>query len=234
VPCVRSRFSSLRVRVVLLVVVATLPGLVTLLVIGAMVRRQLARQAQAEATQVGRLIAEGQQRLIDSTEGVLTAFARQPGVLELAAESCEAAARHIRAERPLLVSLHASTPNGDVFCSGAPRPRPIFLGDRAHFREARDNRRFSGGDLVISRLVGVPVVTFSAPAIDDAGVLRAVVTAAVDASGLARALGAVPLPPGATARIADRSGVVIATVPARLGDAGPPVQREADQGETSR
>jgi PAS domain S-box-containing protein len=207
----RVDLSSLRVRLLLLVLVAVVPGLVAPVLMSLRLRQEMAERARTEAEQVARLVAERQQRFVDTTHGVLSAFARLPGVLERDAAACAPAAQRIASEGGLWVSIHASAPSGEVFCSAYPLKGPVQLGDRRHFQDALERKRFSGGGFVVSRTTGRRAVAFSAPALDDDGRLQAVVTAAIDADRLQAALDSVPLGPGVTAWLADPEGVVFAS-----------------------
>jgi PAS domain S-box-containing protein len=220
----RVGLSSLRVRLLLLVLVAVVPGLVAPVLISLRLRQEMAERARTGAEQVARLVAERQQRFVDTTQGVLSAFARHPGVLGRDPAACGPAAERIAVEGGLWVSIHASAPSGRVFCSAYPLKGPVELGDRPHFREALERRRFSGGGFLVSRTTGRRAVAFSAPAIDDLGELQAIVTAAMDASRLQEALDSVPLGPGVRAWLADADGVVFASAPRLGGTAGGPVE----------
>jgi PAS domain S-box-containing protein len=213
----RVGLSSLRVRLLLLVLVAVVPGLVAPILTTLRLRQELAERARAEAEQVARLVAEQQQRFVDTTQGVLSAFARLPGVLSRDRAACGPAAERIALEGRLWVSIHASGPTGQVFCSAYPLPGPVYLGDRSHFQEARERRRFSGGTFVVSRTTGRPALAFSAPAIDESGKLQAVVTASLAVDRLQEALDSVPLGPGVVAELADARGVVFLRAPRPRG-----------------
>ena len=215
----RVGLSSLRVRLLLLVLVAVVPGLGAPVLISLRLREEMAGRARMQAEQVARLVAERQQRFVDTTQGVLSAFARLPGVLAHDPVPCNPAAQRIASEGGLWVSIHASAPSGSVFCSAYPLKGPVELGDRPHFKDARERRRFSGGGFVVSRTTGRRAVAFSAPAVDDDGELRAIVTAAIDADRLQEALDSVSLGPGVRVWLADREGVVFASAPRGGGEA---------------
>src|SRR5512137_1080765 len=99
--------SSLRVRLLLLVLVAVVPGLVTPVVVSLRLRAEMAGKARDDAERLARLVAEQEQRFIDTTHGVLSAFARLPGVLARDPAACGPAANRIATEGGIWVSIHA-------------------------------------------------------------------------------------------------------------------------------
>ncbi len=205
--------SSLRLRFLLLVLVAVIPGFGIILYAAQAQRRTLEEEAQESARAMARLVAEQQQRSLDSARGLIVGLSRLPGILERDPAACEKAVTPLLRRLPNYANVGAVAPDGVMFCSAAPRSGPVDLSDRPFVRGALRTGGFSVGGYQVSRVLGFPTLAFGYPATDGGPSPKAVVFASLDLAALQREMELLPLPPGAVAVVADRWGVVLSARP---------------------
>ncbi len=204
--------SGLRLRFLLLVLVAVIPGFGIIIFAAQAQRRSLEDEAQESARALARLVAEQQQRALDSARGLIVGLARLPGILRRDPVACETAVAPLLRRLPNYANVGAVTPDGVMFCSAAPMTGPVDLADRPFVRGALRSGGFAVGGYQVSRVLGLPTLAFGYPAMDG-GLPRAVVFASLDLAALQRQIEMLPMPPGAVAVVADRWGVVLSARP---------------------
>jgi PAS domain S-box-containing protein len=208
-------FTSLRTRLVLLVLLAAVPAFGLMLYTGFEQHRGATAEALRDAERLVRIAAGDQEELIDDTRRLLTALAHLPAVRQYQAEPCRALFVDLSTYAGY-VNLGAATPNGDVFCSALPIREPINVTERAYFRRAVEAQGFAIGDYRIARHTGKPVLNFSyAVMVQDR--LQAVLFATVDLGWLNTLLKRDKLPTGSTLTVVDGKGTILARYP-ELGD----------------
>ena len=211
--------SGLRVRLLLLVLVAVIPGFALFIYAASAQRRALDEGAVEQVVRAARLAAGRQERSVEGVRGMLAAFSQNPAVLGRDPRSCMEAARRLRRALPHLSNIGASAPDGDVFCNSVDVPAPIQIGDRRYFRRAVESGAFAVGEYQVSRARGVRAINFGFPARDEAGRLQAVVFAGLELSSIQAQLDALPMGEAAAA-IVDHAGVVLASRPRSAFAAG--------------
>jgi PAS domain S-box-containing protein len=169
------------------------------------------RLAEARAA-VRRAVIE-QERIFDAARQMLTALSALQSVRTLDGERCSRSFAGVAREvagNSLIWVAHAE--DGQVFCASRPEPVGTSVADRWSFQSAVAAGGFVTSGQVIGRVTSKPVIQIArrAPAEQSAGV---VVAAGLETDRLAAALAAAPLPEGAALLVADRNGVVIASLP---------------------
>jgi PAS domain S-box-containing protein len=209
----KARFSSLRSRLFLLVLLIWLSALL-LAVYSASAEERLVRQsAQQEALRLSQLAASYQEQVVRSTRELLTALAQLPIVREPDPTAC----------RPLFVSLvqqYRSYTNlfvvdvqGNTYCSALDSdPTPESVRERSWFQRALEVRDFSQGDYAIGLVSRRPVITFSYPIFEGQD-LRYIVAASVDLAWVSDFIAETALPPGVTITAIDRNATVLYVYP---------------------
>ncbi|HWQ13382.1 MAG TPA: HD domain-containing phosphohydrolase [Roseiflexaceae bacterium] len=206
-------FSSLRARLILLVLLAMVPVL-GLLLYTASEQRQLAiAETQQETLRLARLASSNQQRLIEGARQLLTTFARLPQVREGDPSACSALMADILEQHPIYANFGVAARNGGVRCSAVPLSSPVNVADRAYFQQALVTRAFAVGDYQIGRITGKATVNFGYPLLDAEGRVAAVVFAALDLAWLNQLAANSQLPAGATLTVIDRNGVILSRYP---------------------
>jgi PAS domain S-box-containing protein len=225
--------TSLRARLLALVVVAALPAFVITGVAARDSHRLLLDEAEDEADALAQVVGERNQRSVDLARGLLAALAQLPALRALDAPACARAVAPILASAPQFANLGGVAPDGDLFCSAAPPRAPVNLRDRPFVRGPLDRGEFTAGEYAVSRVLSVPALGFGAPVRDAAGNVTAVAFASLDVNVLQRELDALPMPEGSAALVVDRRGTVLAVrpfVPGLVGRPAPPELAPAGEG----
>ncbi|MBI2879355.1 MAG: response regulator [Candidatus Rokubacteria bacterium] len=209
----RSLLSSLRARLLALVLVALLP-MAGLILSSALERRRAAATEVGESVlRLTRLATANHARVLEGARQLLVGLAHLPEVRERKGEACGPLFAALLPHYPLYANLGAIDPDGELFCSALPQDRPIHLADRAYFQRAVATRAFAVGDYQIGRATGRATINLGYPALDDEGRVRAVVFAALDLSGLGRLGADASLPPGSVLTVIDGNGTILVRHP---------------------
>jgi len=120
----RFSFSSLRVRLVALVLLAVLPAFGLILFTGLEDRRRAAAEVQDNALRLARLAASGQDRLIEGVRQLLPGLALLPQVRDGNTAGCNALLAELLTHYPFCVGFAAAQSSGDVYCSVRAIARP--------------------------------------------------------------------------------------------------------------
>ena len=216
--------SSLRGRLIALVLVAVLPSLGILIHAQHDQRRLLLHQVEGEAHDLARLVAERHQRAVDRARGLLVGIARLPSLRALDGAACTRDIVGLLAEAPEYANVAAATPDGNLFCSATPLAAPVNLSDRVHFRGPMDRGKFTvGGYIRLRSRGGLASFGFGLPVWDGSGRVAAVAVASLDLPHLQRDLEDLRLPPGAEVVVVDRDGLVATGRPAPASRSGTPL-----------
>lgn len=186
-----SRLSSsgLRVRLLLLVLLAVIPAFALILYSGREERRHRATEVEEEALRLARLVSVEHKHLVDGSRELLLALSRFPPVRQADAAGCTALFADLLKRYPRYANLGASDAEGKVFCSALPLRGPVSIADRAFFRRALEARDFAVGEYQIGRITGKASLNFGSPVLESAGRVRGVVFAALDLTWLKPACG---------------------------------------------
>ncbi|OGL19952.1 MAG: hypothetical protein A3K12_02675 [Candidatus Rokubacteria bacterium RIFCSPLOWO2_12_FULL_71_19] len=223
----RIALSSLRSRLLLLVLLALVPALALILVTAWEQRQLAAAEAEESALRLARLAASDQERLIEGARALLIGLAQLPDVQAPAAGACSAQAAAIHRRFPVYTNLGAIAPAGDVFCSAVPLRGPVSLADRGYFSRTLETRDVVVSGYVVDRVSGKPALTLASPAVDGAGTLRAVVFVGLDLAWLPQLVKTAQLPTGSSFLISDAAGLVLARHPDSAGWIGQSVPEPA-------
>ncbi len=209
----RYSLSSLRVRFLLLVILALLPAFGLFGFIAWQHRRLATAEIQQDTLALARLISFEHARVIEGAHQLLAALVTHPAVAGGDPGACSRLLADIRQRHPRYVNLGAARVSGEVFCSALPVPWTVTAADRTYFQRALATRDFAVGEYQIGRISGRPTVVFAHPALDEAGGVRAVAFAALDLAWLNELRDEVALPGAAQVLVIDHSGVILARIP---------------------
>jgi signal transduction histidine kinase/ActR/RegA family two-component response regulator len=206
--------SSLRIRLLVLVLVAAVP-IVGIVVLSAREqRRLLVAEASLDVHAVSQLVAERHQRSVDAARGLLFGLSRMPEIAALDGARCSAALAPLLASERVFVNIAAARADGQLFCSAAPVAKlPVDLSDRAFFQNALRTGGLGVGELVLSRVVGKGAIGFGYPVRDAGGKTVAVAIVSLAVEELQHQLEELPLPEGVEVAVLDRRGVAISVRP---------------------
>ncbi|WP_175426543.1 PAS domain S-box protein [Azospirillum brasilense] len=204
---------SILTRLVLLVLLASLPA------IGILAHNSLTaieageRQAEAEARRLLTLIQDEQQRVVEGMRGVLVTVAELAPRLAVDPQQCSSTLNRLRDRLPRVKGIALTDLDGAVRCASDAKLNGLMVAALPHIRMALYGQGFVVGDYAVRRTDGRPVLPFAAPYADGTGRMAGVVSIALDAGWLREYLAEKPLPPNAMLVLADRNGTVLGRFP---------------------
>lgn len=210
---VRHFLSTIRIRLILIAILAVLPVFAVTVYVGLEQRREAIDRAQERALSVARVAASDQERLLEGTRQLLMAISHFPAVQDYDSEECGKLLADLIAGNPAYSGLGAALPNGDVFCTAHYSSVKINCFDRPFFQRALETKDFVLGSYVTMRISGQPGIAAVYPALDDANEIRAVVYAGIDLTWLDGFIAQAELPEGSTLGVIDQAGTLLTRFP---------------------
>ncbi len=207
------RQSSLRARLMLLVVLAVLPALGLVLYSSRIQQRLEHRAAQEDTLRLARLAASNQDRLVEGARQLLTAFLQVPEIRIGNPGACSALLAHLLRQFPRYANFGVADARGQIFCSGLPIDRPVDASARSWFQRSLTAKGFAAGDYQIGTITHKATINFADALHDDAGRVERVVFVALDLSWVTQLGAQIDLPQGTTLTVVDRNGTILARYP---------------------
>ncbi len=208
-----TRFPSLRVRLILLVLLAIIPALGLILYTGLQQRRLAIEETQETALRLARLVSNDQARIIQGTRQLLVGLSELPEVRTQNHRFCSALFADLLKLHALYANLGAVEANGKLFCSALPITESVNVAPRAWFQGAIQTRDFSAGEYQIDHVSRKAAINFGYPVLGPGGRVQAVVFAAMNFAWLDQLAAQAQLPQGAVFVVVDRKGTILAHYP---------------------
>jgi predicted ester cyclase len=213
----------LRFRLVLLVLVASLPSLLLLFVTASQQRSDALEAGQEETQRLARLVAASQSNVSGQIELVLSTIAVLPELRGNDRAACTAALRTISSpgEEPLdtptgrdlrvdgatFLRIAVVEPDGGTLCIGALGGGSISPEDQALADATLATGQVTSGNIRVGR-TGTMIVTYAAPVTRDDGEGRRAIVATLDVYALYAFAREANLPAGSFITVFDDDGVV--------------------------
>lgn len=213
---IRRWVSSLRFRLLVLVLLACTPLVALTLRTSSDERRRLVGDWEQRSQAMMELAVREESRVINQTRQLLLALAESAQVRSSNRRDAKKLLDEMFGSYPRYANLGVASTNGAVLASALPVAEPVNQTSLSYFQRALAAGAFAVGDFPATPFVGKPTVQFGQPVFDDAGQVQAVAFAALDLDWLARFESALPtqLPAGATWSIVDRAGRILVRYPA--------------------
>ncbi len=209
----RFSLSSLRVRLVLIVLSATIPTLGLMLWNAREERKAAASEAEANALRLAQAASSNQERVIELARELLSAVAQLPQVRKRESEDCNKLFVDLLKQHSGYANLVAVEPSGKVFCSGRPIAGTVNFSDRNWFRRAVETREFATSEYSIGRITDKPVVILGYPVVSVSGQVEAVLSISLDLAWLNELAARTRLPAATTLTVIDHAGAVLVRFP---------------------
>ncbi len=207
-------FASLRVRLIMVILLAVLPAL-GLIIYTAIEQRQQAMEAAKEgALRVVRTAAGNQDQLLDGTRQLLVTLAQFREIQRQDPVTCQALFTNILKLHPIYGNLGAIRLDGHVFASAIGPANQTNVAHRLYFQNATNRRDFVVGEYEVERFARKSLVHTSYPVLDKAGALRGVVFADLHLGWLKDLAADANLPKDSTVTVVDRQGRILFRFPA--------------------
>lgn len=205
--------SSLRLRLLLVVLLALGPALALIVANGLETRRAAIAETQETALRLAELASRSLEDRIAEARQLLLTLAQLREVRDRDPGACRQLFGELLARHPIYANLGAADAAGDVYCSALPVPGPVTIADRLYFRQALATLDFAVGEYQTGRITGRASVNVGSPVLDRQGTVRGVVFAAIDLAGLNRLVTDTRLPAGSSLTVVDRNGTILVRHP---------------------
>ncbi len=206
----RFSFGSLRVRLILLVLIAIIPSLIIILLTGLEARRISGQNAKHDAMQLAVVASGNQDLLIEGTRQMLAGLARRPELHQEDSKPCSTLFADLLRQYKRYNNIIAVKSNGDLWCSGVPTGGSPNYADRGWFPEVMRTRDFVIGEYVIGRVTKKSQSSIAYPIMDAAGKVQKIIVTGFGLDWLNQFVAKTKLPPGSVLTVIDRNFTVLA------------------------
>jgi signal transduction histidine kinase len=206
---------SLRVRLLILVLVAVIPAWGMIAYTAAEQKQIAVTQIQRNVLQLAESSAGEEEQALQGTRQILIALANFVQKADENPADCSAFCTDLLKQFRRYANMGAVKSNGDVFCSAVPLDKPTNVADQPWFQRAVESGAFAEGDYHVGRITGKPVLVLSYPYHVDGREPASVVFAALDLKWLNQYMFEIEtqLPEGFTITQIDENAVVLARQP---------------------
>src|SRR3972149_5007005 len=204
---------GLRVRLILLVLLAVLPSLGLILYSDIQHRQYAKTGAQEDALRLVRIAVIEQEQLIKSTRELLIVLSQVPAVRDGDAATCQELFSYLLEQFPFYSGFSVANPNGEVICSAPPVSTPVSFADQPLFQQILQTRDFIIGDYLIGPISGKSVIALAYPILDASKNLQAIVAIGIDLSWINQLISEAELPSNSAYTVIDRNGTILARHP---------------------
>jgi len=212
---IRQLFSGLRLRLLLLVLLACAPLVGLTLYTASEERQRLVQDWNQRSQDMMELATREEGRVIGQTRQLLLALAESSQVRSGNRRDCQKLLDELLGSYPRYANLGVVRADGTVLASAYPMGEPANQTNRPFFRRALATRAFAIGDFADGAAVNKLTIDFGYPVFDSTGQVQAVVFATLDLDWVSHFESALPaqLPKGATWTEVDRNGKILARYP---------------------
>ena len=206
-------FSSLRVRMASVILLAVLPMLGLTLYTYLEQRKLVKAHIQDDIHRIVSFIANDQEQLLDRTRQFLFVLVRLPEMREADSTSCRALLTRLLQESSRYGNLGVIDLDGSVVCSAAPIVKAGGFAGQQWFERSLESGDFAMGTCQIGREVSDAALIISYPVMDDSGKVRRIAFAAVDLTQFNQLMSHVQMPGSAQFTMLSQSGAVLSCYP---------------------
>lgn len=206
--------SSLRARLIILILLAVIPALGFFVYFGLEARQQQITGAQQTALRIAQQVSHDQNQLFSSARQLLMGIALLPEIRRHDAATCNMRlADMLEQFGETYIQFTAFKPNGDLFCFAPANDNKVNIADRSHYKAAMATRKLAMGDYVISRLLGKPSVFLSQPVLDQNGAVEALINVGMNLDWISGLISDTQLPNNSVLTVFDANGITLARYP---------------------
>jgi C4-dicarboxylate-specific signal transduction histidine kinase len=219
-------FSNLpiRMQLVALAVLLTLPALGIIVYAGLKDRNDGYRKAGVETQKLADNLAEEQRNLMNEAQQLCGLLAELPEVAVRNTDRVQSIISNTLKKNPQYRNILITDADGTVWAASSPFRKPLSLADRRYFKNARSTGRFSSGEFIIGSISQQPVFATAYPLVDR-GVFLGVVVVGFDLDIFKSIFKRSQLPPDSNYILADHKGIIISRGAENGRNAGEPIQR---------
>jgi signal transduction histidine kinase len=209
----RAVFSSLRFRLISLVLLAVIPTLGLLFYTTARQRQLILEDVQTDLLRLVRLAAVDHTQLIDSAHQLLVTLSQLPEVHASTQAACQSLMSELLTRYPFYTNLGMADPSGNVVCHALQGHGAAASVDRDVVRRVLQDRDLVFGRYRFDREPRKATVTIAYPVLAATGEVHAVVFVEIDLEWFHVLAAEANLPPGTALTVLDDSGTIFARYP---------------------
>jgi|GEM_PF-1688690 len=217
-------FAGIRIRLIILVLLAALPAFVLVTYDAAEQRQHELEEAQKNALLFASRMVSDQDELLQSSRALLAAFAQAHQIQDKDAGPCNEIMAASLAENPAYANLYVADTGGTVFCSALPSGLGVSMADRDYFQGALASSTYAMSKYQLGRASGKPSMAIGYPFRDDQGKVAGVVAASTNLGWFLEKTSLSTLPAGSTLLVLDDKATVLAVRPHNDGLVGSPLK----------
>lgn len=217
--------TSLRARLIFLILMAVIPAFTLILYSEAKHRELTAGQVKQNALVAARVIAAEQDRVLENAHEFLVTLARVPQIRDLDKAACRKILSGLL--EPRYADLLVADKSGNLVCTALPAGGSLASSEGLHHTRSVETYDFSVGNVRYHKTTQKPLLDVGYPVSHQPGVVRAVVSAALDLSWINHATVDGHLYPAATYTLVNAAGTVLLRYPEPADWLGKPIFSES-------
>lgn len=207
---INSKFSNLSIRtqLVLLAVLLTLPALGIIVYSGLKERSDDYQRAVVESQRLADNLAAQQEILTDEAELLCILLAGLPEVKSRDVDKVQAILADIHKQSPKYINILVADAEGHIWASAVSSNKSEPINDRRYFKSARQTKKFSSGEFVISKMLGKPTIHMAYPLLNN-GKFNGVIIVGFDLDVMRTILERAQLSQDANYVFVDHNGIIV-------------------------
>ncbi|MBF0502691.1 MAG: PAS domain S-box protein [Candidatus Riflebacteria bacterium] len=206
-------FSSLRTRLLLLVIIALIPFVILIISSNLRYRSNRETEIRQELSHYGRMTQSNLNGFFENTRKLLLTISSTEVVQRGSPSEISVSFEKLHRKFNDYINLGMADINGNIISSAIPMPKSINSSDLLWFRQAVKTREFSFGKYQMGRVVSVPVIVFSMPIPDDEGKIKGVLYLSISCEWFRKLVTDIGLPQGYAFSITDIDGTILSRYP---------------------
>ncbi|HWU83341.1 MAG TPA: EAL domain-containing protein [Methylophilaceae bacterium] len=200
---------SLRVRLILLICLSSIPPLVVVIYNAVYEGERIESDALENAYKLAQLASQYQGGLVEGTQELLVGISHTPAVIAGDWARCEHYLTNVLGKNTRYSNLGVANLKGDILCSGEPMTRKLNVRDRQYFIRALASGSFAVGDYHVGRVTGIPSLGMALPVYEADGRIVAIAYAAINLETLKQTVDEIELPTDGILFMFDRNGKLL-------------------------
>jgi HD-GYP domain-containing protein (c-di-GMP phosphodiesterase class II) len=207
--------SSLRVRVLLIILLAILPAFALFHLANQEERNSEINSVKQEILRLAELVASQEKEFLDGTRQLLIAISQFDKVRHYDSDECDQIISSLLSHFNRYSNFGVANAEGEVVCSALPLTERVNIADRKYFMEALNAQDFSIGEYQVGRITHRISINLGYPVYGDNGKLTGVVFAALDLAQLCQFEEKISskIPESSILTKIDQNGIVLVRVP---------------------
>ena len=199
----------LRIHLLLLVVILTLPTLGIIIYSGFAQREAALREATRETVKLAYTIASEQENLVAGAEQLLSTLVLLPDIRNRNRAATSAILADLLVKNPHYANIFIADTSGTLWASAVPHAQMVSHAGYRYLKNVLATGRFSSGEYATGKITRKRVLHFGYPLKDPAGNVSGVATIALDMDYCWHLLAKAGLPEETTLTLLDHNGIVL-------------------------